>query len=527
MVPTARPHMASVLPMLARIRLPLLVFVAGGATLAAELTGARLLAPWFGASNLVWANVIGLTLIYLSIGYWLGGKVADRYPTNRALGTTVIIAAASLAILPIALAPIFRAAQSAFADLSAGAFVASFAGTMLMFLVPITLLGMVAPWAIRLSVTTVETAGSVSGRLYAISTVGSILGTFLPVLVLIPAIGTRLTLILIAGILALAAVPLIGMRAIAAPVVILGLLALTTGAIKEAPGERVLFEDESPYQFVQVSETPTGQRILRLNEGWALHSVLPADRSPLTAGYWDAFATLPFITGDEGGRLAILGNAGGSIARAYRMLWPNVRVDGVEIDPVVSEAGARYLDMNGPNLTVHEADARFWLAGDRGPFDVIVVDAYRQPYIPFHLATAEFFTQVFDRLTPTGVVAINVGTPPGDDQVVRAIGATMRTAFPAVMEARYEEFNSVLLGFRDPARALGAKAALAGASGPAASAAHTLGSLLHVVQPGGGQVFTDDRAPVEQMTDGAILDYLNRGTPGLSPRNRGETPATP
>ena len=507
--------MTRVAGVLARLRLPLLVFVAGAATLAAELTGARLLAPWFGASNLVWANVIGLTLIYLSLGYWLGGKLADRYPTMRALGITVMIAAAALAILPIALTPIFSAAQSAFADLSAGAFVASFVGTMLMFLVPITLLGMVAPWAIRLSVTTIETAGSVAGRLYAISTVGSILGTFLPVLVLIPAIGTRLTLILIAGVLALAAVPLVGARAVAAPLIIFALLAMPVGAIKDAPGETVLFEGESPYQFVQISEKPGGERILRLNEGWALHSVLPASRSALTGGYWDAFAALPLITGASAGRLAILGNAGGSIARAYRIIWPQVPVDGVEIDPVVSEAGARYLDMAGPNLTVHEADARFWLAGDRGPFDAIVVDAYRQPYIPFHLATQEFFQQVHDRLTPNGVVAINVGTPPGDDEVVRSIGATMRTVFPAVMEARYEEFNSVLIGFRNPAEAVRAKAALAAATGAVAPAAHKLGDLLQFVTPGGGQVLTDDKAPVEQMTDGAILDYLNQGTPGL------------
>jgi len=144
-----------------------------------------------------------------------------------------------------------------------------------------------------------------------------------------------------------------------------------------------------------------------------------------------------------------------------------------------------------------------------------VVDAYRQPYIPFHLATQEFFQQVSDRLTPTGVVAINVGTPPGDDQVVRSIAATMRTVFPTVMEARYEEFNSVLIGFRDPAEATRAKAALAAATGEVAPAAHKLGGLLQFVAPGGGQVLTDDKAPVEQMTDGAILDYLNQGTPGL------------
>jgi spermidine synthase len=496
-----------------RITLPILVFVAGAATLAAELTGARLLAPWFGASNLVWANVIGLTLIYLSLGYWLGGKVADRYPSARLLGGVVIVAAVSVAILPLALTPVFQVAQRAFADLSAGAFVASFVGTMLMFLVPITLLGMVSPWAIRLTVTDIQTAGSVSGRLYAISTVGSIIGTFLPVLVLIPAIGTRRTLIAIAAVLALSAVPLLGTRAIAVPVVLAGMLALPVGTIKAEPGETVLFEAESPYQYVQVSEQADGDRILRLNEGWALHSTLRADRGALVGGYWDAFLTLPLLTGGPGSRIAILGNAGGTTARALRLTWPDVRVDGVEIDPVVTEAGNRFFDMAGDTLTTHEADARFWLAGDRGPFDAVIVDAYRQPYIPFHLSTQEFFREVQKRLTADGMVAINVGTPPGEDAVVDRIAATMRSVFPTVMEARYGDFNSVLLGFARPLTVAGARARLALSTGDIAQAARVLTPLLREVPPG-GEVFTDDHAPVEQMTDGAILDYLNRGAPG-------------
>jgi len=386
-------------------------------------------------------------------------------------------------------------------------------GTMLMFLVPITLLGTVAPWAIRLSVTDVQTAGSVAGRLYAISTVGSIVGTFLPVLVLIPAIGTRRTLFLIAGVLALGAVPLLGAKAIAVPVVLFAMLALPTPTIKQEPGETVLFEAESPYQYVQVSEAADGQRILRLNEGWALHSVLPANRGALTGGYWDAFITLPLLTGKPDARVAILGSAGGTTSRAFRLTWPQVRVDGVEIDPVVSEAGERYLDMAGPNLTTHEADARFWLAGERGPFDAIIVDAYRQPYIPFHLSTVEFFQEASDRLTPHGVVAINVGTPPDQTEVVDRIASTMRSVFPAVLTARYGTFNSVLLGFKDPADAAQARARLATATGDTAVAARILSPLLTEV-PAGGEVFTDDHAPVENLTDGAILDYLNQGAPG-------------
>ena len=496
-----------------RFSLPILVFVGGASTLGAELTGARLLAPWFGASSLVWANVIGLTLIYLSLGYWLGGKVADRYPNPRILGGVVIVAAITVAILPLALTPIFEAAQGAFADLSAGAFVASFVGTMLMFLVPITLLGTVSPWAIRLSVTDVQSAGSVAGRLYAISTVGSIVGTFLPVLVLIPAFGTRRTLILIAAVLALAAVPLLGARAVAVPLVLAGMLALPVGTIKQEAGERVLFEDESAYQYVQVTEAADGERILRLNEGWALHSVVPPGGGTLTGGYWDAFLTLPLLTGRDDARVAVLGNAGGTTARQLRREWPQVKVDGVEIDPVVSEAGTKYLDMAGPNLTVHDADARFWLAGDRGPFDAIVVDAYTQPYIPFHLATTEFFTLVRDRLTPNGVVAINVGTPPDEGEVVDRIASTMRAVFPAVLTARYGTFNSVVLGFNDPQAAAEARGRLARAQGDTAVAARILSPLLTPVAPG-GEVFTDDHAPVEQMTDGAILDYLNKGAPG-------------
>jgi spermidine synthase len=308
-------------------------------------------------------------------------------------------------------------------------------------------------------------------------------------------------------------VPLLGARAVAVPLVLAGMVALPIGGIKQVPGETVLFEDESAYQYVQVSQAADGERILRLNEGWALHSVVPPGGGALTGGYWDAFLTLPLLAGRDDARIAVLGNAGGTTARQMRLTWPGVRVDGVEIDPVVTEAGRKYLDMDGPNLTTHDADARFWLAADRGPFDAVVVDAYTQPYIPFHLATVEFFQQVRDRLTPNGLVAINVGTPPDEDEVVDRIASTMRVVFPAVLTARYGQFNSIVLGFNNAAAAADARARLARAQGDTAAAARVLSPLLTTVAPG-GEVFTDDHAPVEQMTDGAILDYLNKGAPG-------------
>lgn len=494
--------------------LSLLVFTAGACSLATEMAGARLLAPYFGTSNLVWANVIGLILLYLALGYWLGGKLADRHPNPGTLARVILLAAATIAVLPFVSRPMFSLAADAFDQVSAGAYIASFIGTMLMFAVPVTALGAVAPWAIRLAVRDVEEAGAVSGRLYALSTVGSIFGTFLPVLVLIPAIGTQRTMIAAAAVLAAVTIPTLPRRAMAVPLAVAALLAIPTGNVKGATDGTILFEGESPYQFVQVVRQPDGDTILRLNEGWAVHSILPA-RGPLTNGYWDAFLALPLLTDAPAGRLAVLGNAGGTVANIFAAAWPQTSIDGVEIDPLVSDVGRRYLGMKNPKLTVHTADARFWLRGTRARFDGIVVDAYRQPYIPFHLVSREFFALTRDRLTPRGVVAINVGTPPGQTEVVTRIAQTMRDVFPAVLERRYDEFNSILIAYNDPAAARDAQRRLADAAGLEAPAAARLAAGLSPVAPGrSGDVLTDDHAPVEWLTDGALLTYLREGAPG-------------
>jgi spermidine synthase len=497
----------------ARIRLSAVVLVAGAASLATEMAGARLLAPYFGASNLVWANVIGLTLIYLSAGYWLGGRLADRHPSERALGLVMLGAALALALVPFLTRPLFSAAASAFADVSAGAFVASFFGAMAMFAVPVTALGMVAPWAVRLSVREVSEAGTVAGRLYALSTLGSIVGTFLPVLVLIPAIGTRRTLLATAALLALAAAPALAPRLRAAPLALIGLALVPLGPVKPGGEDRVLFEGESAYQFVEVVREPDGDTALHLNEGFAVHSLLPG-RGVLTGGYWDAFLALPLLTGRPAGRLAVLGNAGGTVANLYERAWPRAPIDGVEIDGLVSDVGRRYLGMRNPRLRVHTADARFWLAGERGRFDAIVVDAYRQPYIPFHLVTREFFTLVRDRLAPDGVVAINVGTPPRLTEAATRIARTMRAVFPAVQATRYDRFNSIVIGYRSAARAASAGRLLRRAEGLAAPAALRLAATLRPVPPSADPL-TDDRAPIEALTDRALLEYIREGAPGV------------
>ena len=500
-------------PRLAYWWLSVLVLVAGAASLSTEMTGARLLAPYFGASDLVWSNVIGLILISLAVGYWVGGRLADRFPTHRALAIVVLVAALALAVIPFAARPLFLAAANAFANVSAGAFIASFFGALAMFIIPVTALGAVAPWSVRLSVDDVGHSGRVAGRLYALSTLGAIMGTFLPVLVLIPALGTRRTLLGTAAVLAITAAPALGRRLMAAPVVVIALLLIPLGPIKPAgAGERILFEGESPYQFVQVLQEPTGDRVLHLNEGWAVHSLLPA-RGILTGNYWDAFTALPTLAGGPAGNLLVLGNAGGTVATLFAHIWPNTAIDGVEIDPLVSSAGRRFLGMNNPRLHVYTADARFWLQGSRPRYDAIVIDAYAQPYIPFYLATREFFALVARHLQPGGVVAVNVGTPPDQTALVGRIATTMRAVFPTVMSARYVSFNSIVVGFVRPKSIAAVQHTLRTARGLARGPARQLAQQLRVV-PAGGTPLTDDRAPIELLTDQALLAYLSEGAPG-------------
>src|SRR6187399_376257 len=209
-----------------------LVFGAGMGALATEITASRLLAPYFGSSTIVWANLIGIVLAGLALGYWLGGKLADRRPERRLLGLIVLAAAIWVALTPFLARPFLDAAVGNLDDASAGAVIGSFFAVLLLFAPAVVLLGMVSPFAIRLAITSVETAGAVAGRFYALSTAGSLLGTFLPALVLIPLIGTQRTLLASAALLAVSASFLLGRRALVLAVGFAVLVALPPGAIK-------------------------------------------------------------------------------------------------------------------------------------------------------------------------------------------------------------------------------------------------------------------------------------------------------
>jgi len=496
--------------------LGLIVFVVGLSILGAEIAAARLLAPYFGASTIVWANTIGIVLVALSVGYWYGGRLADRNPTREGLYRIVGLSGLLLAVVPFAADPILGLAVDALDSISAGAFVGSLLGVTILMAIPIAVSGAVAPYALRLAVADVAQAGTVSGRLYAISTVGSLLGTFSSALLFIPLIGTRRTFVVFAlALVLIAAIGLARRAAALAPIALALLLVIPEGRVKGLTdeGERVIYEAQTEYQYARVVQESDGTRKLELNEGQATHSL----RRPgqfLTEGIWDEYLVLPFAARDApAARVAILGNAAGSTARAFGHYFPATRIDGVEIDGELSEIGRRFFDMSNPRLVTHAADARPFLRSTGERYDAIFVDAYRQPYIPFYLTTREFFELARDRLRPGGVLIVNVGHPEGSDDLERVLAATLGAVFPTVLRDPAKRVNTLLLattGDASAARLDANAASLHRDLRPLAEeAADRVGPA-----PRGGRVYTDDRAPVEWLIDSSIVEFAAQGEDG-------------
>jgi len=473
-----------------------------------EIAAARLLAPYFGASTIVWANTIGVVLVALSIGYWFGGRFADRHPHLRGLCLLVLAASVLIALVPFVARPFLDFSVDAFETISVGTFAGSLFGVLVLVAVPVTLLGAAAPWAVRLAVEDVDRSGAVVGRLYAISTFGSLLGTMTSALILIPLVGTQRTFILYAFALALVASLGIGWRFALAPAALALALAIPVGTIKAADTGEVLYEAETLHQYARVVERPDGTRVLELNEGQAVHSLLRPG-THLTGDYWDGHLVLHAAARDRPPRrIAILGNAAGTVARAFGHYFPSTAVDAVEIDGELTELGRRYFDLRNPRMRVFAEDARPWLRRVEGGYDAIMVDAYRQPYIPFYLTTREFFELTAERLAPGGVAIVNVGHPEGGDELERVLGRTMAAAFPRVLRYPIEPTNTLLVAGGEglsPQRLAANAGALPAELRPLARRA---AAALEPRLPG-GEVYSDDRAPVEWLIDSSLLEYAN------------------
>jgi spermidine synthase len=433
----------------------------------------------------------------------------------------------TIGLVPLISRPVLRMSATAFDELQMGILFGSFIAVVVLFIIPMTLLGMASPFAIRLAIQDPAKAGSVSGRIYAISTLGSFIGTFLPVLVLIPVIGTYRTFLVISGLLLLVA--FIGLyrstgwqamlKWIWMPIVlVLAAIFALRGTDRSTTG--MIYETESAYNYIQVLERD-GYTYLRLNDGQGVHSIYHPDvvnyhgpwEQVLVAPY---FNTPPYMP-DRVKRIAILGLAAGTTARDASLVYGGIPIDGYEIDPKIIDVARTYFDMNESNLNVFIQDARVGLAASQEKYDIISVDAYRPPYIPWHLTTQEFFTSVYEHLTPQGVLVINVGRAPGDRRVVNALATTIRSVFPSIHAVDIpNSFNTMIFATRQPTTDENFLANYVNLM--TLNSAHPL--LLESMQltasnlqpePEITLVFTDDLSQIEWLTNGLVLNFLLSG----------------
>ncbi|HET9906548.1 MAG TPA: fused MFS/spermidine synthase [Anaerolineales bacterium] len=502
------------------------VFISGMTTLASELAAARLIGNVFGTSNIVWASIIGLILIYLTFGYFLGGKWADANPTPVAMYRVLAWGAFTLGLIPFIAGPVLRYAASAFDSLQVGILGASFVAVLVLFIVPITLLGTISPFAIRLSVDDTARAGQTSGQIYAISTLGSFIGTFLPTLVTIPAIGTKNTFLLFS--LILLTVALIGLARFASqrewlkyswmPIALIVIAIFSAGqSLKSSVGQ--IYETESAYNYIQVQEK-AGFTLLRLNEGQGVHSIYNPDTLQYN-GPWDQFLVSPyFYTGRKPSdvkRVAIVGLAAGTTARQLTAVYGNIPIDGYELDPEIVEVGQKYFGMTMPNLNVVIGDGRLNLERSEGQYDIIGVDAYRPPYIPPHMTTREFFEICASKLTDDGVLTLNSASVPGDRRLINGLATTMATVFPSIYTVDIPgSLNTMIFATKQPTTPEDFAANLVALSQD--TSVHplllstmqvTFANLKSGYEP--TQVFTDDHAPIEWIVNDMVIRFILEG----------------
>ncbi|MBI5955126.1 MAG: fused MFS/spermidine synthase [Chloroflexi bacterium] len=503
------------------------VFVSGMTTLAAELAAGRLIGNVFGTSNLVWASIIGLILIYLTLGYFLGGKWADQNPTAGAMYRILAWGAFTIGLVPYVAGPVLKFAATGFEALEVGVMAGSFIAVLILFIVPITLLGTISPFAIRLSVDDTSKAGQISGQIYAISTLGSFIGTFLPTLVTIPTIGTKLTFfsfgifLLIVALIGLARFASLRemLKLIWMPIVLVAVAILSAGqSLKNSSGQA--YETESAYNYIQVQQQ-NGYTLLKLNDGQGVHSMYHPDTLNY-GGPWEQFSVGPFFypnrKPEDVKRMAIVGLAAGTAARQATAIYgDDLAIDGFELDDQIVEVGEKYFGLNLPNLTVYIGDGRLNLERSPYKYDIIAVDAYRPPYIPPHMTTREFFEIAASHLTDDGVLTLNVGSVPGDRRLIDGLATTMATQFPTIHIMDIPgTLNTMIFATKQPTArddftvnlvALGSDPTTHPLLVTAMSA--TFANFKDGYET--ATVFTDDLAPIEWIVNDMVVSFVLQG----------------
>lgn len=506
--------------------------LAGFAVMSLELAAVRLFAPQFGDSAYVWTNVIGVMLVALAAGAWLGGRLATGADSAKRLGGALLASGVLTAAVPLLAPTIGAMLLPADLPLDRATEVlvwGSLAATLLAFAPPVLLAGAATPLLVTGLVHSGSAVGRASGLVATWGTLGSLVGTFATTHGLIPGLGSRATVWICAVLLILAAL-ILRARAGRAAVLLVPLVAsfLTGGPLREpAPGTGLLAEVESAYQYLQVvrregRDGVPGAVELKINEGLdSFHSVR-VDGTPWTGGrYYDWHPALDVGLGlpaaDRPLRVLSLGAAAGTFERVYRQAFPGCQIDSVELDPAVTALGREFFGAFDGAGEVHSGvDARVFIDRASGSWDVVLVDAYeRQVYVPAHVASVEFFRAVAARLAPGGVVQVNAGGRNFDDPVVEVLGATMAEVFGVASAFRIPASRNFCLVARaegevGPADLAEDLAADADADVVAMMAELRRPAAWRSFRRGSAVVLTDDRPFLDRVQDVALARSLDR-----------------
>lgn len=470
--------------------------VTGAIVMAMELTAFRLYAPFFGNSIYVWGSMISVVMLALAVGYSLGGWIADWKPTDTVLYFVVLGSGVYQLLIVFTMWAVLLKLWHM------GDFAGPTLATIIIFAPPMTALAMTSPFVIRL----LARAGHVGitvGRVFALSTAGSIAGVLGTSFYLVPRFGTRVTMEILCG-----ASILVGAAGLMMRKKLAMLLALLAAALFVVPAPKppstLIWSGDSAYNRILVLEKD-GKRWLVLNDSRFAQTVEMVGGGS-SGFYLDEFALGPAVVPAK--KLLVLGMGAGGSIQAARAVAPEIEIDAVEIDPeVVRVAGEFFgLPQNDPKLRVHIADARPWLAGSapNSKFDLVNIDLFQGgPYVPFYLTTVEFFRLVRSRMTDDGVLMVNVYDESAKHELLDAMGATLRKIFPSVEKLSTAGGNHILFAFREKRDILETAVRLKEGAGPAwvrELSTKAAGEIVDFEPGAGAVVFTDDRAPVEEMT---------------------------
>jgi len=435
--------------------LQVIVFVCGAALMALELVAARILAPAMGSSIFVWGSVISIVMIALSLGYWVGGQLADKRDASRVLGPLIAAAGVFTVVAPVVAAAILPRAATL------GPRLGSLVASALIFFVPSLLLATVSPLSVRLAASRgLEHIGRSAGGLYAVSTAGSVVGTLATAFWLIPTLSLEPLVVatgfvLFACALAALALPRLygqppdaenpdattarsgsarGALLTSLVLVILGCAAgawvladVTPVSAVSAQGETVLYRFDSQYHRIAVTEA-NGVRHLRFDAS-------NQTAIDLTDGYtsvikYPNYIDLALAAKPNAKRVLVLGLGGGAITKRWWRDYPQMTIDTVEIDPAVIDVARRYFGLpEDKRIRVFNQDARRFVQSSLDTYDIVIVDCYYSDSLPSHLTTQEFFTEVKKRMAPDGVLAYNlIGSVTGDNsRLFRSMYRTVGT----------------------------------------------------------------------------------------------------